>query len=281
MLIDWFTVSAQVINFLILVWLMKRFLYQPILNAIDAREQLISKSLSDANDKKNDAKKEQDAFTHKNALFNQERATLLSQAKAEAKAARQILLDEARQEADALGVKQQASIRLETDNLHQSISHLAKEAVFSIVRKTLSDLASVSLEARVVELFTNRLREMDDQAKKTLGEALRNMPDAAMIKSAFDLPEAQRVAIQNALNETFSAEISIEFETRPDLISGIELIANGKHLVWSIDGYLDSLENNLTALLSDQRKPKANTDTQVKDHSNTKSSATKSEINQP
>jgi len=38
MLIDWFTVVAQVINFLILVWLMKRFLYKPILNAIAARE---------------------------------------------------------------------------------------------------------------------------------------------------------------------------------------------------------------------------------------------------
>jgi F-type H+-transporting ATPase subunit b len=37
MLIDWFTVGAQVLNFLILVWLLKRFLYGPILDAIDAR----------------------------------------------------------------------------------------------------------------------------------------------------------------------------------------------------------------------------------------------------
>jgi F-type H+-transporting ATPase subunit b len=48
MLIDWFTVGAQVLNFLILVWLMKRFLYKPILNAIDAREKRIAKELADA-----------------------------------------------------------------------------------------------------------------------------------------------------------------------------------------------------------------------------------------
>ena len=48
MLIDWFTVAAQALNFLILVWLMKRFLYKPILNAIDAREKLIAKELADA-----------------------------------------------------------------------------------------------------------------------------------------------------------------------------------------------------------------------------------------
>ena len=52
MLIDWFTVGAQTINFLILVWLMKRFLYKPILHAIDAREERIAKELADADAKK-------------------------------------------------------------------------------------------------------------------------------------------------------------------------------------------------------------------------------------
>jgi F-type H+-transporting ATPase subunit b len=43
MLIDWFTVAAQAINFLILVWLLKRFLYKPVLNAVDAREKAMRK----------------------------------------------------------------------------------------------------------------------------------------------------------------------------------------------------------------------------------------------
>ena len=47
MLIDWFTIAAQALNFLILVWLMRRFLYKPILNAIDAREKLIAKELAE------------------------------------------------------------------------------------------------------------------------------------------------------------------------------------------------------------------------------------------
>jgi len=44
MLIDWFTVGAQALNFLILVWLMKRFLYKPVLHAIDEREMRIARS---------------------------------------------------------------------------------------------------------------------------------------------------------------------------------------------------------------------------------------------
>ena len=55
MLIDWFTIGAQALNFLILVWLMKRFLYKPILHAIDAREQRIARELAEADKKKADA----------------------------------------------------------------------------------------------------------------------------------------------------------------------------------------------------------------------------------
>ena len=57
MLIDWFTIGAQVLNFLILVWLLKRFLYKPILHAIDAREKRIAKELADADAKQSRSRK--------------------------------------------------------------------------------------------------------------------------------------------------------------------------------------------------------------------------------
>ena len=104
MLIDWFTVGAQTLNFLILVWLLKRFLYKPILDAIDAREKDIAKKLADADAKKTEALKERDAFQHKNAEFDKQRAALLSQAIDDAKSERQQLFDQAREAADAMSV---------------------------------------------------------------------------------------------------------------------------------------------------------------------------------
>ena len=61
--------------------------------------------------------------------------------------------------------------------------------------------------------------------------------------------------IQNALNETFSAEIRIRFETAPDLIGGIELTANGQKLTWSIADYLASMEEGVDELLKENSKP--------------------------
>ena len=148
MLIDWFTVIAQVVNFLILVWLLKRFLYRPILDAIDAREKRIATELADADAKKAEAQKERDEFQHKNEEFDQQRAALLSKATDEAKAERQRLLDEARKAADALSAKRQETLRSEAHNLNQAISRRAQQEVFAIARKALTDLATTSLEER-------------------------------------------------------------------------------------------------------------------------------------
>jgi len=255
MLIDWFTVVAQVLNFLVLVWLMKRFLYKPILHAIDKREKRIAAELANADKRKAEAQKENDEFKHKNEELDQQRAALMSKAVNEVKAERQRLLDEARQAADALSAKRKEALRNQEQNLHQAISRLTQQEVFAITRKALTDLAAVSLEERMGEVFIRRLQEMDDQAKTGLGEALKTASEPALVRSAFDLPAKQRTAIQNALNKTFSFEIPIRFETAPDLISGIELTSNGQKLAWSIADYLVSLEKGVDELLKEKDKP--------------------------
>ena len=260
MLIDWFTVAAQVVNFLILVWLMKRFLYKPILHAIDEREKRIATELANADKKKAEAQKESDDFKHKNEEFDKQRAALLSKATDEAKAERQRLLDEARKDAAALSSKLQEALRDQEHTLHQAISRRTQQEVFAITRKTLTDLATVSLEERLGEVFTRRLREMDAKAKAGLAQALKTASDPALVRSAFDLPAQQRAAIQNALNETFSADIHVRFETAPDLISGIELSTNGQKVAWSIADYLMSMEKSVDELLKENDKPIAKTE---------------------
>jgi len=257
MLIDWFTVSAQVVNFLILVWLLKRFLYKPILHAIDAREQRIAKELADADTKKTEAEKEREKFQKKNEEFDQQRDELLSKAKDEARAERQRLLDEARQAADTLRAKRQDALKREQQSLNDEITRRTREEVFAIARKTLTDLAGTTLEEHVSEVFRRRLRELNNEAKEGLAKALKTSSDPVLVRSAFELPSEQQRAIQHALQETFTAEIQVRFETAPDVISGIELTANGRKVAWSIADYLTSLEKSVSELLKEQSKPQA------------------------
>jgi F-type H+-transporting ATPase subunit b len=156
-----------------------------------------------------------------------------------------------------LSAKRQETLRNDAQNLNQAISRRTQQEVFAIARKALTDLATTSLEERLGEVFTRRLREMDGKAKASLGEALKAASEPALVRSAFDLPAEQRAAIQNALNETFSAEIHVRFETAPDLVGGIELSTNGQKVAWSIADYLVSLEKGVGELLKEKDKPEA------------------------
>ena len=274
MLIDWFTVGAQTLNFLILVWLLKRFLYQPILDAIDTREKGIAAQLADADAKKAEAGMEREQFQQKNAEFDQQRGALLLEATQQAQAERQRLLDVARGAADALRARQQDGLDQERQNLAEEITQRTQGEVFAIARKALADLAGVALEARMVEVFAQRLRALAGEARDTLGAALKagsgygagSGSGPALVRSAFALTPAQRDALQQVLDDSFAAglaagvaePIALRFETAPELVSGIELSANGQKFAWSIANYLGGLEESVSALL--QGRPRGEVD---------------------
>ena len=249
MLIDWFTVGAQALNFIILVWLLKRFLYGPILRAVDARERKVAAELADADSKKAEATLERDEFQRKNAEFEQRRAALLAQATEEAKAAGQRLREEARKAVDTETAKRREGMQNDAINLSRALGQRMQEEVFGVARKALIDLAAASLEERMSDVFCTRLRLLDGKTKEELGTALKAASAPAVVRTAFDLATAQRAALQQAINETFSADIRVGFQTAPDLIAGIELTTNGHKLAWSIADYLASLEASVGELL--------------------------------
>lgn len=255
MLIDWFTVGAQALNFLILVWLMKRYLYQPVLQAIDAREKRIAAQIADATAREAAAAQEKEEFQRKNAEFDKQRADMLGKAAEEAKAERQRLIEDARKTADAISTKRDELLRSDAKSLHESIVRRTQEEVFAIARKTLTDLSGASLEERMAAVFASRLQAMDEKERGRLAEALKNSAEPALIRSAFELPPEQRGVLRQTINVTFSADIPLRFETAPDIVSGIELSAGGQKVTWSIANYLNSLEQGVDELLAKPAAP--------------------------
>jgi len=260
MLIDWFTVGAQTLNFLILVWLLKRLLYKPILDAIDAREKRIAAALADADEKMTAALEERNAFQQKNAEFDRQRAALMALATSEVQAERRRLLDLARQDAEALRSKRQDALRAEQDNWNNEIGRRICDEVFAIARKTLIDLAGTTLEEGMGAMFARRLRALDPEQKAGLAKALGAVASVS-VRSAFALSPSQQSAIQAALGETFSTDAQVLYDTRPELISGIELIADGWKVNWNVADYLASMKNNIAVFLKDQAEPTVSADT--------------------
>ena len=247
MLIDWFTVGAQLLNFLILVWLMKRFLYQPVLQAIAAREQKIAATLADAAAQQAQAQAQQAEFRQKNEALDAQRADLLRQARDAADAEAERLRSEARAEAEAVRAAQSKTLQSDARQLRADITRQVQEQVFDISRKVLAELASASLEQQACEVFLQRLQALEGQALATLGQALKAASEAepAVLRSAFELPAAQQAALRSALQQRFGQPVALVFEPAPELVSGIALSAQGQQLDWNVAEHLASLAAGL------------------------------------
>ena len=255
MIIDWVTVAAQIVNFLILVWLMKRFLFKPVLNAIEDREKRVAAELANADTKKNEAQQEREEFKRKNDAFDQQRTMLLAKAAEEALHERQRLLDESRQAAEGLKAKMQEILHNEEQNLLQSIRQRTQQEVFAITRKVLMDLAGSCLEERMVEVFIRRLSELTEQEKKLMASPLSTSSSSAVVRTTFELPQAQRSLAEVAIHEAIGSQTQIRFVISPELIGGIELVVNGQKVAWSISDYLASLELSVDELMKERGNP--------------------------
>lgn len=255
MLIDWFTVAAQAINFLLLVWLLKRFLYRPVLAAIDEREKRIAAQLQDAEKKQADAVREQADFQHKNEEFERQRSQLLLEAANAVQAERQKLLEAARRDAESLRSKLEKSAYDELGQLSQKMGALAQQEVFSIARKALADLAGASLEERMTDAFIQRLHDLPDGQRNEFRIAPEASSRPALVSSSFELSSAQKEAVERAVKTFLGGEAGVGFEIKAGLISGIELAVNGHKVAWSIAGYLDALNDSVQVLLTPKTEP--------------------------
>jgi len=252
MLIDWFTTIAQVINFLVLVWLLKRFLYKPILRAIDEREKLIAAKLSNAAKIKLDAKRESEEFKRKIKNIDDQRVALISKATQEAQGERARLLEEAKKEIGEFVEKSREDIKREENQVQKSIIQKTQQEVFALTRKVLMDLSGVTLESQMVEVFIQRLSEMDEDTKSHIKSVLSSSASQGIVRSTVELNSQQRKAIESAIGTHFNKKPELQFEIVPDLLGGIEFIMDGQKLAWSIDDYLDSMEKRVHDLLTSE-----------------------------
>ncbi len=252
MLIDWFTVGAQILNFLILLWLLKRFLYRPILTAIDTRERSIVLAHEEAETKKTEAQHECDMFQAKNEAFDQQRTKLLSQAVSEAKTEGLKLLDESRKVADVISFNRKKTLEKQLQNMLSEVARRNQQEVLSVAHKILMDLAGISVETRMSELFVAYLSEHGEELKTQFTATGKLNAGLALVRSAFKFPSTQKTVIEKALNHTFSTEFTLQFDTAPALINGLELTINGWKVAWSFSDYLATLGKNVNTLLANE-----------------------------
>ncbi len=246
MAIDWITVSAQIINFLILVWLLKRFLYKPVIRAMNKRKQTIAERLNQAREREREAKQKIQLYQVKAGKLKNARDRILDDAKLEAAKQKKQLLELARAELHEKLDLWQRQVVEEKQEFMTSLRARASENIQAIARKALHDLADAELENQVVNTFIKQLKTVDKKTRKSLSEA----SEPLTIASAFELSASLRDRLSNAINEHLCPGIEVNYTESPELLCGIELSRGGHRLSWNLVNYLDELNNNIEQAFS-------------------------------
>lgn len=252
MLIDWSTVLAQIINFLILVALLKYVLYGRILRAMEDRERKIEAQFLEAKEKTQEAEHAIEAHRKTTLEFNEERHAFLAQAKQEAEALRKKYMDEAREEVDAIRHKWRESLEQEKMVFLQDLRRRTAREVFRVARSVLKDLGHVSLEQHMTEVFLQKLRTLGEDKWHDLRKTFRQGTDTTVIiQTTFDLPTEFQKHITEIIQDHLPQRPPVHFETAPELLGGIELHLPGYRVGWSFAHYLDALEADLSKALEE------------------------------
>lgn len=250
MLIDWFTVFAQIVNFLILIWLLHRFLYGPIVKAMQAREDRIREQLESAHTQRREAEEIKADYVSKRQELDEQHDRLIIEAREEAEAWRKEQMDRARVEVDEAQGHWQEAIQREKDLFLRELRQRTGHHVVAIAHRALADLAEADLEAQMVHVFLQRLQATDPDRREEIAQSIRDSGRGIIVQSAFELPQEQRDEFTALVGEMVGDTVPLEFVTSSELLAGIELKAGSYHVAWSLDEHLVSLEQDMAELLA-------------------------------
>ncbi|MBD3167925.1 MAG: F0F1 ATP synthase subunit B [candidate division Zixibacteria bacterium] len=240
--INWLTLIAQIINFIILVFLLKHFLYDRVVNAMDERERKISSRFEDADKEKNEAEKMKSEYEEKSSKIEKKREDILSKARKEAEEKRKELIKEARGEVDEMKKEWEGAFDKERERLMNEIRETIGRQVYAVSRKVLFDLGDQQLEKQMLDAFLGRIVKMDDDEFMEKLNINSDGGKGVIIRTRNDIHGNTKNRIEDILNDKLPGKREVNYETSENMICGIEITSGGKSLSWSVDRYLDDFE---------------------------------------
>jgi len=246
--IDWVTVAAQVVNFLILVWLLKRFLFVPVTKAIATRESEIATRETGMAQATTDAMNREKEYRNKIDGFENRRAEYLATAQEEADGVRKDLERDARRRVEDLETEWKNHLELEHTRYLSELREHAARAIVDLSRQVLKDLADESLEGKLVEEFEKKIKMSGSKIANQISE-LGGAAAHGLVVTQHALSGEQQASILRTVSDTVGAELDIEFVADASMSAGVLLKVQGLQISWTIDSYLNALVSDLNDYL--------------------------------
>jgi len=247
--LNWSTFVLEIINFLVLVWILKRFLYRPVLAMLRQRQQEIEAKLDEASRLRSEGSELQQQYEGRLEAWERERQQARDSLHEEIRSEKASKLEQMEKELAA--ERQAAAIvdergRNEERQRYQQTAH-AQGASFAA--RLLESSAGPELERHLFDLLLQSLDEMNTEQRNDLLTRCRSSGGKVKLTSAFPMSSQQIEELQKKLSEPDSQAIEIEHRQDPQLVAGFHLVVDSLVLHLNVhdelEGYADLLHGKI------------------------------------
>ncbi len=246
MQIDWFTVVAQIVNFLILLLLLRKFLYGPVVNAMNDREEKIKKTEQEAQNKKKQAENKKQEYESMHRELENSKKYSLSSTRKEVEDKVWEITEHAGKRYIEKEKEWKESFEREKTSYIKELKEQIGRSVCSAAQKALKELAGVRLEEMVFNTFVERFKNSIDGGKlKTVKQMLKDNSGVVEVCSAFKLNENKKDRIRQVLDLGKGGKQQYRFSKCSELICGMEIRLPEYRISWNVKDFINSIESRI------------------------------------
>jgi F-type H+-transporting ATPase subunit b len=235
--LNWTTFTLEIINFLVLLWLLQRFLYRPVLATLAERRAGIERSLAEARATQAGAASLKAQFESRLADWEQEKAAARARFAAELATERARQMEALSRDLAAERERSAAQDAHRQETLRRELAAQADTQARQFASALLGKLAGAELEARLVELFLDELAALPEASLTPL-RAGQNGHGPGLVSSAYPLAAAQRQLLASAIDARLGRHGALEFVEDRGLLAGVRLSLGAWQLDMSLAGEL-------------------------------------------
>ncbi|MDX9801807.1 MAG: hypothetical protein RBT69_10780 [Spirochaetia bacterium] len=236
-----FTLIAQIVNFLIIVFVLRLVLFKKIIAAIDGRRDEIAFRNEEVKKNEEEAKKRQQELDEKHSSFGKERDKLMEKAEHEAQKEKERLLNQARKETDEKQKRWELQIAKEESAFLEELKELAVTEIIKMAKQVLSDLADKELEKQIAEKLITVIKKEDLSGIRGNSDS-----DKSEVVSSFPLSDELKEQFREILGKPSFKE--------SDSFHGITIEWEGKRIRWTIESWLEEFGSELKESLNEYKE---------------------------
>jgi F-type H+-transporting ATPase subunit b len=221
--LNWSTFILEIINFLILIWILKRFLYKPILNIVEQRRIAVEKVLHDAEVAKSEAQTLNQRYEERQANWEHERQLASEKLTQEIEEERARQMDALKSNLEKEQDAARAAESYRQAAVERAVEKTAMKQAARFASRLLEQFSGPELEAHFLDSIVNEISQLPEESTAKLRDSKTKMPEHILIESAYPINESQKNKLEKSLSILLGDNIPTDYEQHEDIICGLRI----------------------------------------------------------